>query len=76
VNCVCSFYFFVISFILVVGVGGPRDGVRIARIQQFNLKLMQFVSFKILSFNSQLVQFNQRSAALGRCVRMSAVVLP
>jgi len=37
---------------------------------------MQFVSFKILSFNSQLVQFNQRSAALGRCVRMSAVVLP
>lgn len=26
---------------------------------------MQFAPFKLLSFNSQLVQFNQRSAALG-----------
>lgn len=37
---------------------------------------MQFAPFKLLSFNSQLVQFNQRSAALGGCARVSALVRP
>lgn len=50
--------------------GKPLKGARIAQILKFDLKLIQFDSFKTLGFNSQLAQFNQRNAALEICVRV------